>query len=600
MAAASRTGRLLGRVALIAVLALVVAPAANASAASASAANASAPNSSAPYASAASGPTPSAPANVASAPTQLPSSGQLLQETQPASAPSPSSDPGLTVAQPPAGAAAASAPFVVGHIVITGNTLLDAGVLRALVAPSEGKSLTLEELEALAGRITAAYRAHGYFLSRAYVPAQTLRDDTVRIAVIEAKYGKVALHNTSRVADSTLGAFLEPLQAGRPVTEDALERSLLLLSDVPGAVVSSMLAPGAVVGSSQLDVTAMPGAAASGTVGVDDAGNRYTGRVRGNGEIDLNDPLGHGDVLSLGGMSAGNDLVNGRLGYKTLLSGQGTTLGVAASGLYYHLGNGLDALEAHGTAQVASATLMQPLIRSTAGNLFIQLDFDNKRLRDEVDASDIHTERHTNALSADVSGDRRDASGISNLNLRYTYGQLGFDAIGAELADAASARTRGGYQTLALSLARLQSLGVANSLYLAFNGQLANKNLDSSEQFFLGGPNSVRAYDVGALGGADGALASVELRHQLSAAAGVWQAIVFADSGFSKTYRTTFAPGPDSATLYGVGLGLTWAGTHGWNASADLATRIGAVPALAGDTNSVRFWLELHKAFLIL
>jgi hemolysin activation/secretion protein len=530
----------------------------------------------------------------------VPSSGQLLQEAQPASAPNPSSDPSLTVAQPVAGTPAPSAPFRVGHIVVTGNTLLDAADLRALTAPSEGKSLTLGDLEALAGRITAAYRARGYFLSRAYIPAQTLHDDTVRIAVIEAKYGQVDLHNSSRVADSTLAAFLAPLQVGRPVTEVALERSLLLLSDVPGAVVSSALAPGAAVGTSQLDVAATPGAAASGTVGVDDAGNRYTGRVRGNGEIDFNNPLGHGDVLSLSGMSAGDDLFNGRLGYKTLLNGQGTTLGAVLSGLYYHLGNGLDALQAHGTAQVASATLMQPLIRSTGGNLFIQLDFDNKRLRDEVDASDIHTERHTNALSADLSGDRRDAGGISNLNLRYTYGQLGFDAIGAELADAASARTRGGYQTLALSLARLQGLDAADSLYLAFNGQLANKNLDSSEQFFLGGPNSVRAYDVGALGGADGALASVELRHQLSsAAAGVWQAIVFADSGFSKTYRTTFAPGPDTALLYGAGLGLTWAGAHGWNASANVATRFGAVPALAGDTTSVRLWVELHKAFLI-
>jgi hemolysin activation/secretion protein len=577
MASAARAGRLLGRVALIAILCPGVALAVNALSANGAAAGGAA---------AASG---------------VPNSGQLLQESAPPSAPKPSSDPSLTIAQPPPGITATSAPFLVGHIVVTGNTLLDAADLRRLVAPSEGNTLTLADLEALAARITAAYQAHGYFLSRAYVPAQTLHDDTVRIAVIEAKYGKVDLHNTSRVSDSTLAAFLAPLQVGRPVTEDALERSLLLISDVPGVLVSSMLAPGAAVGTSQLDVAATPGAAISGTVGLDDAGNRYTGRVRGNGEIDFNNPLGHGDVLSLGGMSAGDDLVNGRLGYKTLLSGEGTTLGAAVSGLYYHLGNGLDALQAHGTAQVASATLMQPLIRSTGGNLFVQLDFDNKRLRDEVDASDIHTERHTNALSADVSGDRRDASGISNLNLRYTYGQLGFDAIGAELADAASARTRGAYQTLALSLARLQGLDAADSLYLAFNGQLANKNLDTSEQFFLGGPNSVRAYDVGALGGADGALATVELRHQLSAAAaGLWQAIAFADSGFSKTYRTTFAPGPDTALLYGAGLGLTWAGAHGWSASADVATRIGAVPALAGDTSSVRCWVELHKAFAIL
>jgi hemolysin activation/secretion protein len=141
-------------------------------------------------------------------------------------------------------------------------------------------------------------------------------------------------------------------------------------------------------------------------------------------------------------------------------------------------------------------------------------------------------------------------------------------------------------------------LSPSNSLYLALNGQLADKNLDSSEQIFLGGPNSVRAYDVGTIGGAQGGLASLEFRHNLSIrAGGAWQTIAFVDSGIVEIYKDPLGPGENQATLSGAGVGLNWIGPRGWTASAALATPIGSTPAVAGDTSSTRLWLEVRKAF---
>jgi hemolysin activation/secretion protein len=147
-------------------------------------------------------------------------------------------------------------------------------------------------------------------------------------------------------------------------------------------------------------------------------------------------------------------------------------------------------------------------------------------------------------------------------------------------------------------LARLQGLTQSNSLYVAFNGQIADRNLDSSEQFFVGGPNSVRAYDVGAVGGAMGALASLELRHRLSASLpGVWQAIAFVDTGVVRVYKNIFETGENSATLSGAGVGLNWVGPHRWAVSGSFAAPIGRAPILTGDTASSRLWIEVHKAF---
>jgi hemolysin activation/secretion protein len=184
----------------------------------------------------------------------------------------------LTINKPAAQQLPTSGDFLVQHIEISGNTLLATAELRSLVQPSEGKTLNLSRLQDLAALITQRYQERGYLLSSAYIPPQTLSEGTVRIAVLEACYGTVAIANSSRVSDELLRSYLRPLKAGDPVVEDALERSLLLLSDVPGAVVNSTLAPGAHPGTTDLQLSASSGAAESGSFGLDNAGNRYTGR----------------------------------------------------------------------------------------------------------------------------------------------------------------------------------------------------------------------------------------------------------------------------------------------------------------------------------
>ncbi|MDB6084019.1 MAG: ShlB/FhaC/HecB family hemolysin secretion/activation protein, partial [Gammaproteobacteria bacterium] len=296
--------------------------------------------------------------SVANAQT-VPGSGELLQQTPRVSPPAPSSSPGLIIKQPAAGADDDSPPFLVRHIDVSGNSLVSTAELRALVAQSEGKTLNLRYLEDLAARITKYYQEHGYLLSRAYVPAQTLNDGTVRIAVVEARYGAVSLFNSSGISDPLLKSYLTPLRPGQPVTENTLERSLLLLADVPGAVVNSTIAPGAAMGTSDLQVTAVPGAPYAVALAADNGGNRYTGRDRVTATASMNDPLGHGDVLNVTGLTAGANLDYGRLAYQSLLAnGGGTSVGGSVSGLYYHLANGLSQLHAHGTAQTESVTVM--------------------------------------------------------------------------------------------------------------------------------------------------------------------------------------------------------------------------------------------------
>jgi hemolysin activation/secretion protein len=472
--------------------------------------------------------------------------------------------------------------------------------VHALIAEAEGKELTLPELNDRAARITDFYHAHGYPLTRAIIPAQTISDGVVTVEVIEARYGRILLDNHSRVSGALLEETLSPLKSGQVISQAELDHALLLLADTPGVVPSATLRSGEDAGTSDLLVRGAPSPATAGNITADNYGNRYTGMTRLGGEVQLNAPLHHGDVLEGSVLSSGKDMDYGRLSYDTLLNGAGTHLGGSVSALHYRLGDSLAPLEGHGTAEVQSLWTRQPLMRSIDLDLYAQLQFDRKVLHDDIDASAIRTHRHLDNWTASLAGDRRDAmlsGGITTWSLSLSSGQVGFEDAMAQRADAETANTQGRFLQGNATLARLQGLTAKDSLYLSASGQWTNANLDPSEKMVAGGEYTVRAYDMSALTGDAGIQASAEWRHDLRAWRGQWQAVTFLDAERVTINRIVWTSGTNAATLRGAGVGLSWTGSNRWSAKAAVAARLGATPVLAAATSSVHAWFELAKGF---
>jgi hemolysin activation/secretion protein len=530
----------------------------------------------------------------------LPNSGQILQQVQPREPASPTEKPRLDVEQPQTAPPPATMPFRVDHIVVEGATAVDAATLHALVADGEGRSLTLAQLQALADRIGAYYHAHGYPLARAVVPAQTLDHGTVRLQVVEARYDSIEVDNRSRVGDTLVRATLAPMRPGQPVTQASLDRALLLLGDLPGVDPHATLRPGSQAGTTQVGVAAEPAPMLDGDVYVDNGGTRYSGRARAGADLDINNPLRHGDLLSFSALTAGSGLDYGRAAYQYTLNGTGTRVGAGYSALRYELSGGpVSVLDAHGTARVASAWLAQPLVRSRRATLDARLQFDRKRLRDDLGAAALHDHRHTRSWTLDLHGQRQDGwlgGGITRAGIGFTHGRLDFDDAAAAAADAATARTQGSYSRWNAHVSRLQQLGHQMRLYAGVQGQGSSDNLDSSEQFILGGPDSVRGYAVGSIAGANGWLATLELQHDLAwGCAGRCQARIFVDSGALRVNADPWAPGTNHQRLSGAGLGLDWIGTRQWLAQIQVATPIGARPD--GIRHGSQLWVRLSKGF---
>lgn len=531
-----------------------------------------------------------------------PGSGAILQQVQPSAPESaPNAQPGLTIQPEAAPAASDTTPFSVIHITVSGNTSFDTGTLHALVAGGEGRTLTLAQLNALAGIITDYYHAHGYPLARAYLPPQTIEHGTVRITVLEARYGEVTVANHSRVSDGPLAAVLAPLRPGDIIAQGPLDSRLLLLGDLPGVDPHATLSPGAAVGTADLAVRAEAGPFVTGSVIADDLGNRYTGRARLGANVDINSPLHRGDLLSANVLSSGKGLNYGRLAYQLPITGSGTRLGVAYSALTYRLAGGLGDLEAHGTASVASAWISQPFVRSPNVNISGRAQFNHKRLDDRIDAADLASQRRSDSVTFSLDATRRDGfggGGITLASASFTPGRLSFDNAQAQAADAGTVKTAGSYTRWNATLARLQTLTSHMRLYASLSGQYSPDNLDPSEQFLLGGANSVRGYDIGTLGGSSGYLATLELRHDLHLPLpGQWQATLFADTGGVRRNAHPVGTDANTAHISDVGLGLDWMGPDQWVGHVQVAIPVGSTPAIAGDRPSARVWVQVTKGF---
>jgi hemolysin activation/secretion protein len=529
---------------------------------------------------------------------QLPpvDAGSQLRDAEKKAPALPRKPPPRLEVEPPARPPLAPPPgtrFMLRDVRFTGNTAYSAGYLKWVLHGLIGREVGLAQLEEITARITRFYREQGYMVARAYLPQQEIRDGVVEIAILEGRLGRLDLQNDSRVRTSMIEGYFEPL-TGQAIREDGLERKLLLLSDLPGiGGAGAALRPGDQVGESALGLGLSGTRALGTTLELDNYGSYYTGEWRVSAGFELASPTGYGDLLGARftkGMP-GLDLV--QLGYQLPLGRDGLRAGVNYSGLRYELGKDFAALDAHGRAQSAGATLTYPWVRQRTVNVNVAGGVTHRELDDRIDVTETVVERSTNVGALSLSGDWRDALGggaVSVWSLTYSGGKLEIETPAALTADQAALRTEGSFQKVNWNFVRAQRIEDRWSALLSFSGQYADKNLDSSEKFALGGPFGVRGFPLGEASGDQGLLASAELRFDITPA--VLQASAFVDLGQVKLSHDPLpGSGENDRELWSAGAGVNWTAQRGWSARAMLAWA--NEPSSAAPERKPRGWLQL-------
>ena len=521
---------------------------------------------------------------------------QPLQENGPRALrePAPAAPSPLPPAPPPATVPPGGLTVTLKQLDIHGNALIPQDELLQALGPVVGKTFDFAGLSALADSISKHYRAEGYPFARAYLPQQDLQQGVLRIEVLEGRYGQITAHGDPSLSPGAQ-RFLSSLQPGSVIESQQLERVTLILDDQPGVRSIPVVRPGKEVGTGDLAVEVQRDHRYAGEVGIDNNGSRYTGRNRAHASLDVDSPFTLGDQLSLQGMYTNEQMWFGSASYALPLGASGLRGRIGYARSYYALADSFSALNANGTADVNSAGLSYPLVRSQRSNITLSATLEHKRLHDRQGAANSSSEKFSNSLPLSLNFDQRDTlllGGVTYGAVSWTSGRLNLDSALLQ-TDASTARTAGQFSKFNLDLARIHSVAEHVDLYGRVSGQWASKNLDSSQKFGLGGPNGVRAYPSGEGYGDSGSLLQIELRY----AAGALMPYVFYDSGRITANRDPWTADSNHRSLAGAGAGLRY-DNRAFNAALVLAWRThGGAPRSEPHESQAMIWASAGYRF---
>lgn len=405
--------------------------------------------------------------------------------------------------------------------VAEAQAVLDAAVQSQ---PAEGYSIN--QLQAVADKVTELYRSKGLILAQAFIPAQDVHNGEVLVQVLEGKLGGITIEGNKSYSSATL---LQPFHSlvGAPVEKNSIESALLTLINYPGLTAVGVLGAGEDVGTTNLVVRVQNEDRFEFGASLDNHGSQFAGENRALFSFGVNNPLGRGDrlrIYGLYGFDTSDSRANGLYGgfsYDVPVWGPRNSLHVSYAHNAYEVGNidsqDIVALDSEGTTDIIELGVRHNFVPSRLGSSSIGLTAASKTAVFEQAGVDAFEDKLT-TLTLDFAWDRIDTRfrGVNQIAFAYTRGFDGlFDALEDYDPNARPPASRlnatGAFDKFTLSLRRLQRITPGISLLLRAEGQTSSDILVSLEQFSLGGPNSVRAYPVAELLADEGVLGSAEL-----------------------------------------------------------------------------------------
>jgi hemolysin activation/secretion protein len=407
-----------------------------------------------------------------------------------------------------------SVKILIKKFEIKGNTLFSELILHNLIKQYENKKLTLQELKKVATVITNYYHTHGFFVAHAYLPAQDINKNTLTIKIVEGKYDKINLKNNSLIKSSFLQGYMDSLHKESVISLTSLNRQMLLITDLHGAkIIGANFHPGVKEGTSTLDVNIGATQRFQGYIAGDNYGSIYTGKHRVRAGVTVNSPLGYGDMISINALSSTTGgIKNAGLSYSIPLGYSGLKANISGTTTKYTLQDTLSSLNAYGYINQFSTGLSYPLIREEKNSLYIKGDFTYTGLSDYINQtnSKTHVTSVQLSLQDNYEGSVFDRVLRFNGSITATRGDVTLDNQTAVTNDVIR-NTVGNFTKTSANIDTKVYLTNKLSLKTMLNTQKSfNKNLNSSEQFSVGGPSGVRAYGYDELSGDDGVLFRVE------------------------------------------------------------------------------------------
>ncbi|MDJ0690299.1 MAG: ShlB/FhaC/HecB family hemolysin secretion/activation protein [Xenococcaceae cyanobacterium MO_188.B32] len=471
--------------------------------------------------------------------------------------------------------------IIVTEFIFTGNTAFTKEKLsEKFTTDLTNRTLSLTRLLQIATDIANFYAQQGYITSGAIIsiPEETEKQGkgVVEVKIIEGELTEIKIlpgSDSLKLNSNYIRSRLN-LAVSKPLNINRLQEALQLLQlDPLIESISATLSEGSRPGQNILEVAVTEAPSFDFQIIADNYRSPSIGTFQRGGLLREANLLGLGDELSVTYFNTdGSNKVDAS--YKVPINARNGTLGFN----FNYQANDVveppfDELDIESESTYYELGLRQPILQTinnqtqTSDEVALSLTAfwrESKSFLSGMPFSfslgaEEDGETRIFALRFGQEWTRRDASSVFALRSEFSFGLDAFNSTTNEqiegverIPDSRFLAWRGQAQWVRL-------LAPNTLLLLRVGLQLANDALLPSEQFSIGGFNTVRGYRQDQLLTDNGLLASAELRIPITegfSESGIVQIVPFIDYG--KGWNYADVPNPDPQNLLAMGIGLLW------------------------------------------
>ncbi|HLO85803.1 MAG TPA: ShlB/FhaC/HecB family hemolysin secretion/activation protein [Nostocaceae cyanobacterium] len=441
--------------------------------------------------------------------------------------------------------------------------------LQTLIKGVEGQTVSLSKLRDLADQITTWYFEQGYITSRATVDESDIKDGVVLIRVTEGVVEEIRIDPPPKRLSS--GYVRSRIAQGltKPFSQTKLEEQLRLLQTNPlFSKVEGSIRPGSRDGQSVVVIRVTEADPFDASISVDNYSPPSVGSER------LGIAAVHRNVTGMGDQFAASyyfSTLNGgsRLydfSYQVPLNAMDGTLQLRTSiSQVKVVQDEFKTLDIRGESLLYEFTYRQPLVRNLREEFALSLGFTVQDGQTFTFAGptpfgigpDLDGNSRTRTLKFTQDYVRRDGGGAWGLRSQFNFGLDIFDPTINTDPTIPDAR----YFSWLLQLQRQQRINQDNVLLAQADLQLSPDGLLPSQQFVIGGGQSVRGYRQNTRAGDNGFRFSLENRLTVARDTNgkeLFQIAPFFDMGYIWNKEDNPNVLQKEKFLAGLGLGLLW------------------------------------------
>ncbi|MCK9603973.1 MAG: hypothetical protein M0R66_06425 [Candidatus Omnitrophica bacterium] len=456
--------------------------------------------------------------------------------------------------------------FILKDVKVLGSTVFKPQDFRKIYEPYLGKKVTFRDMQAVTEKIEAKYKEKGYFTTTVYIPEQEIKDGVIEIRIAEGKMGELDIEGNKWFSSAFIEKFFHA-KKNEILNIKSMARDILRLNKNPDLQVKAIISQGKEPQTS--DIALKVEAKLPWHVGLlqDNRGSRLTGKYRSMFFIRSSNVSGSGDTVFINSLYTGNSFGES-VSYSIPVGTHGTKFGIDATYFKMKLGEEYKSFNIKGNTQIYSPRFSWELALAEDLEAYADLGMDIKSIKKEMDGNTTTGDQLRTPYFA-FNFSKIDPAGQTTFSPKFNFGTSGF--LGASSRNhptSSRAGTGGFFFKYEQSLNRIQRMFLDSYVSIRTQLQVASHTLASSEQFQLGGADSVRGYPEGDYLADNGGVLNIDwvfpmyiipkawklqgqempLRHQI-------EPVFFADIGGGKLKKVL--PGEkNDKFLAGIGGGL--------------------------------------------